>query len=129
MENYSNSPRFLIFTISITFPMQMDFNSPNFFCQTSYSLYSPNFFTIKFFYHTVANNQIKDFRIGSKCCAYLMYKQLSHVTPECTLMYIYSCSYFWNEVNMSLWVPLIWGVKMLASYTNSYAWNPMILTK
>ena len=39
-----------IFTISITFPMQMDFNSPKFFCQTSYSPYSPNFFTAKVFY-------------------------------------------------------------------------------
>ena len=28
--------------------MQMDFNSPKFFCQTSYSPYSPKFFTVQY---------------------------------------------------------------------------------
>ena len=37
------------FTISITFPMQMDFNLPNFLCKppTVKRRYSPNFFTTK----------------------------------------------------------------------------------
>ena len=44
------SPSFLpVFTISIKFPMQMDLNSPKFFCQTSYNPYSPNLFAIKVF--------------------------------------------------------------------------------
>ena len=48
--NYSISLSFSpIFTISITFPMQMDFNSPKFFHQTSYSPYSPKFLPPKFF--------------------------------------------------------------------------------
>ena len=42
-----------IFTISITLPMQMDFNSTKFFCRTFQSPYSPNFFTAKVFYSTV----------------------------------------------------------------------------
>ena len=49
LANYNNLPSFLpVFTISITFPMQMGFNSPKFY--PSYSPYSPNFrkfFTIR----------------------------------------------------------------------------------
>ena len=61
MANYSISPSFLpMFTISITFPMQMNFNSPKFFLPTSYSPYSPNFFTAKVFYCTVCNKLVNE---------------------------------------------------------------------
>ena len=44
-----------IFTIFITFPMQMNFNLPKLFLQTSYIPYSPNLFTAKVFYCMVYN--------------------------------------------------------------------------
>ena len=51
LANYSISSSFsTIFTISITFPMQMNFNSPKFFFhQTFYNPYLPKFFTAKVF--------------------------------------------------------------------------------
>ena len=54
LANFANYSSLLIFTISIAFPMQMDFNLPKFFFrQTSYSPYSPNLFTTKVLYYMV----------------------------------------------------------------------------
>ena len=55
LANYSISPSFLpIFTNSITFPMQMDFNSPN-FLQSLFAklLYCQSFFTVLYNYNYI----------------------------------------------------------------------------
>ena len=49
LANYSNSPSFLpIFTISITFPIQMDFSSPKFFLPN----FQQSLFTKLFYYQS-----------------------------------------------------------------------------
>ena len=54
LANYRNLPSFLpIFTISITFLMQMASIHQSVFHQTSYSSYSPKILTAKVFYYTV----------------------------------------------------------------------------
>ena len=86
-----------IFTISITFPMQMDFNLPNFFYQISYNPYLPNFLLPKFFIHNqnIVSAIIKVLCICVHACmrVYVLFLSCNYCICECTCTNIMSQLY------------------------------------
>ena len=93
LVSYSNSPSFLpIFTISITFPMQMVFNSPKFFPPNFLQSLFAKFFDRQCFllYDMLMSNYVSTQHLILYIMDYVVYNQLPRMSSM-VLIYFNSC--------------------------------------